>query len=415
MNIRHRQTCRVCSNPNLVEVIDLGGQFLQGAFCKKGLPSPSLRKIPTKLVRCDTSKNENACGLVQMSVTTPPEILYSNYWYKSGVSNTMRKHLLSVVESCLSLVPNPSHVIDLAANDGTLLSNYPNDIKKIAVDPSDIARSIKIQNCEVINDLFPNKYLSSKKIKFDIVTTIAMFYDIENPVEFVRKIKEILSPDGIWVFEVAYLPKTLKQTSYDTIVGEHISYFSLSSLEYIAKMAGLKIFRVEENDINGGTIRCYCCHEECFVFDQHENRNMINQMRQLEFDMELDTDKPYESFRSRVKVVSEELVSLLKRIKADGKTIHLYGASTKINTVLQYCGIDERVISYAAERSEEKFGAMTLGTNIPIISEKDSLAKSPDYYLVGPWHFKNEILERESENIKNGIKYIFPLPKLEIY
>lgn len=418
MNLKHRQTCRICGNKNLTKVIDLGEQFLQGSFEKAGFTSPSKRKISTELVRCDTKNNENSCGLVQMLVTTPPLILYSNYWYRSGVSQTMRDHLKSIVNNAISIKGKTgkiNEVLDIACNDGTLLSFYPEELNKTGIDPSDIANKVKAPNTQIINDLFPTKKLQNKDLSFSIITSIAMFYDLENPIDFCFNIKKILSKDGIWILEVAYLPATLEQVSYDTIVGEHLEYYSLSSLEFLFKETGLRIFNAELNDINGGSILCYVAHDDNFLFDTEESRLNLNKIRMKEFDMELDTDKPYEIFRSKVKVQKYELLKLINKIKEENGTIHLYGASTKCNTLLQYCELDNRTIEYAAERSEEKWGAKTLGTNIKIISEEESRKMKPNYYLVGPWHFKEEILKRESETIKNGTKFIFPLPTLEIY
>lgn len=412
MNLKHRQTCRSCGNTHLVDVIDLGDQYLQGSFVKEGMTKPTTRRIPTKLVRCDTSKNENACGLVQTSVTTPPKILYSNYWYQSGISKTMKDHLKGIVDEIVQLV-NPKVVLDIAANDLTLLRNYSPETVKVAIDPSDILRRSVLDNCHSINDLFPTKKLE-EVWRFDAITSIAMFYDLEDPVDFVRNIEKRLTPEGIWVVEVAYLPDTLAQVSYDTIVGEHLEYYTLSSLEYILKASGLRAFKAEVNDINGGSIKLWACKEDCFKYDTEVNNIFLTELRIKEFDLELDTDKPYEMFRSKVTIQRDELRKLIKGILAEGKIIHQYGSSTKANTLLQYCGLDYTSIPYAAERSPEKYGAMTLGTNIKIISEEESRAMKPDYYLVGPWHFKNEILKREAETINGGIKFIFPLPNVII-
>jgi DNA-binding Lrp family transcriptional regulator len=185
-------------------------------------------------------------------------------------------------------------------------------------------------------------------------------------------------------------------------------------LEYILKQADLKIVDAVLNDINGGSIRCYATHLDNFAFKKQEAVTRIKLLRQDEFDMELDTDKPYKNFQDRINVHKEELISLLKKLKKEGKTIHIYGASTKGNTILQWCGIDNRIIDVAAERNPDKYGAFTLGTDIPIVSEADSRAMKPDYYLVLPWHFKEEFLKREEETLKSGVGLIFPLPNVEI-
>ena len=413
MNLKHRQTCRICGNENLVEVIDLGDQYLQGSFVKKGMNSPTTRKIPTRLMRCDVSKSEDACGLVQTSVSVPTNVLYSNYWYQSAISKTMRDHLKGIVDEGLSFLPNASSVMDIAANDGTLLGYYRPEVSKVAVDPSDIARKIKLENCNVINDVFPSNRIND--INFDIITSIAMFYDVENPYDFVNAIKERLAWNGIWIVEVAYLPATLKQVSYDTIVHEHLMYYSLATLERVFEDVGMKVVKVNLNSINGGSIRCVVTHNDCFVHDDVENFDDINEIRVKEFDLALDTDTPYELFRSRVVLQKYELTKLISEIRAKGGVIHQYGSSTKANTLLQYCGLDHTIIPYAWERSPEKIGAKTLGTNIRIISEEEGRAIHPDYVLVGPWHFKEEILKREADTInKLGIKFIFPLPSVEV-
>lgn len=421
MNLKHRFSCRICGNTHLTDVVDLGEQYLQGSFVKEGVADPSLRKIPTKLVRCDTSKNENGCGFVQMSVSTPPQILYTNYWYQSAISKTMRDHLKYIVDEASNTRRHrdPEYlkpmlkVLDIACNDGTLLSNYAEMADKTGVDPSDIAKKINTARTSIINDLYPTPKLEGEY--FDIITSIAMFYDVENPIGFAQEIAKNLMDRGIWVLEVAYLPATLKQISYDTIVGEHLGYYSLSSLEHVFKSAGLRVFRAEINDVNGGSILCFVCKNEDFQFyEKPEHTAILNKIRMQEFDMELDTNKPYEIFASQVLIHKYELSKLINGLVAQGKTIHLYGASTKCNTLLQYCGFDSKTIPYAAERSPEKWGAKTLGTNIQIISEEESRKMRPDYYLVGPWHFKKEILEREKGTIDSGVGFIFPLPKIEV-
>ena len=752
---------------------------------------PPLRKIPNVLVRCDPTKQEGACGLVQMAHSTPPEILYASYWYRSNISVTMRSHLNNIVETARALKPDIYNALDIGCNDGTLLSCYNQSLSKVGVDPSDIAKEIKLSNTRVINKTFP----CDLHHRFDVITSIAMFYDLEDPVNFCRHIQGHLQPKGLWIFEVAYMPIMFSNTSYDTICfkkgtfmigdqnrpieeiqegdrvfstdgtptqvikkyennfsgdlynikprflesfsctpehpipvlrgenvrfscgqfkprddwrleklewshakdvrendfmvmprlkprysdttmdltrynkideigyngdgllslpldedsawimglyvaegsntnktspglnfcvheketnlinrihdfarrigrkskiyrtipetkavnvriycaalhrafsewfgsgarnkkvpdfvlygtdkikiaflrglfagdgyvkgnqihlhtashalaqqtqlltaslgatiglthaspplknskingrivksgdswqlrgasrrlseifaykytsksnehtgyittkdyilvpihkiekekycgpvfnletkshtylvsnavvhncNEHIEYYSLSSLEFILRKAKLKIFRAELNDVNGGTIRCFATHEHNDEFDHPENAATVQALRSREFELELDTHEPYNDFNRRVVHHRIELQDLIHSLKAAGKRIHLYGASTKGNTIIQYCGFDNTVIDYAAERSVEKYGAKTLGTNIPIISEEESRAMKPDYYLVMPWHFRKEIVEREKDTIASGIKFIFPLPRVEI-
>lgn len=413
MHLVYRKTCRVCGSPTLTRVIDLGEQYLQGSFVKPGKELPPLRKIPTILLRCDPTQNENGCGLLQMAHSVPPNILYSAYWYRSGTNRTMREHLAGITRDVIDYIGGaPACVLDIGCNDGTLLRSYPATCQKWGVDPSDVAQEISA-DIHVIQDTFPSRSLDKtlNGQKFDVITSIAMFYDLEDPVGFVRNVAAALNPEGIWVFEMSYMPSMLKMDSYDTICHEHLEYYHLAVIENIMKRAGMKVVHVGLNDINGGSIRCYATH-----LDNHRFRPsaLMNELRQQEFDLELDTDKPYLAFQQRIETHRAELRALLQRLKNERKKIHVYGASTKGNTLLQWCGIDSTIVDVAAERNPDKYGAKTLGTNIPIVSEADSRAMNPDYYLVLPWHFKNEFLEREKDILSSGVGMIFPLPKIEV-
>lgn len=416
MHLVHRKTCRICGSKHLTPIINIGEQHLQGSFIKPGKEVPPLRKISTSLVRCNATEDENACGLLQMAHTVPPEILYSAYWYRSGTNQTMHDHLKGIAEQAVSISGKKSGIaLDIGCNDGTLLTYYPDSFKRFGVDPSDVAKEIQ-GDFTIIQDLFPSQELSRELSgkKVDIITSIAMFYDLEDPVSFANSIKDTLADDGLWIFEMSYMPLMLKMNSYDTICHEHLEYYSLAVIEYLLKKANLKIVNVEINEINGGSIRCFSTHVDNFKFKNENFAERIAQLRQEEFDLELDTDKPYKNFQDRINVHKEELSSLLKKLKREGKTVHIYGASTKGNTILQWCGIDHRLIDFAAERNPDKYGAITLGTDIPIISEKESRAMRPDYYLVLPWHFKKEFLLREKSILDAGTKMIFPLPSIEI-
>jgi len=401
----------------MTPVIDLGPQHLQGSFVKPGKELPPNRRIPLTLVRCDPTKDEKACGLLQMEHTVPPEILYSAYWYRSGTNNTMKNHLKSIAQEAVEILKRDSaNVLDIGCNDGTLLGYYPDSFKKYGVDPSDVAQEIDHDKVTVVQDVFPSIELNEKLChnKLDIITSIAMFYDLEDPIGFAKSIKQILAPEGIWIFEMSYMPSMLKMNSYDTICHEHLEFYSLAVIEYILRASGMKVFNVSLNNINGGSLRCYATHDNNYRYKNAQYAQNLKEMHQEEFDMELDTDKPYKNFQDRINVHRDELISLLKKLKSEGKKIHIYGASTKGNTILQWCGIDYRMIDCAAERNPDKYGARTLGTDIPIVSEQESRAMNPDYYLVLPWHFKEEFLEREKETLERGIGLIFPLPKIEV-
>jgi SAM-dependent methyltransferase len=295
MHLTFRKTCRVCGSAALTPVINLGEQHLQGSFVKPGKEMPPMRKIPLSLVRCDPTKDEKACGLLQMEHTVPPEVLYSAYWYRSGTNNTMKKHLKGIAEEAVSML-NKSNgsVLDIGCNDGTLFNFYPEGFRKYGVDPSDVAQEIDKKTATVIQDIFPSDELLNclHGTKMDIITSIAMFYDLEDPVAFANGIKNILAPEGIWIFEMSYMPMMLKMTSYDTICHEHLEFYSLAVIEYILKKSGMKVLNVTLNDINGGSLRCYATHVTNFKYKNEQYFRNIQAMHRAEFDLELDTDHP---------------------------------------------------------------------------------------------------------------------------
>jgi hypothetical protein len=293
---------------------------------------------------------------------------------------------------------------------------YPAEFEKFGVDPSDVAREISGDGISVLQDFFPSAELRERiqGQQFDIITSIAMFYDLEEPAAFVREVKGLLSGQGVWIFEMSYMPSMLELNSYDTICHEHLEYYSLSVLETLLGECGLKVVKVEFNDINGGSVRGYVTHASNFSFKDRQDQDALSEVRQREFDLALDTDKPYRHFQERVDRHKEELSALLKGLKREGRKIHVYGASTKGNTILQWCGIDNTIIDCAADRNPQKDGARTIGTEIPIVLEEKSRAMKPDYYLVLPWHFKKEFIARERTLLDSGVGFIFPLPTIEI-
>ncbi len=418
MYIKRKNSCRLCGNPDCRDFLDLGAQYFQGSFIKKGLPAPPKLKVPNLLMKCstDSDKFEDACGLVQTRYSVLPELLYDNYWYRSGVSDTMKKHLASIVKSSIELIKSPEKatVLDIASNDNTLLKNYPTQYVKIGIDPSNIAKEQNDASITVINDFFPSEKLSKYKSKFDIITSIACLYDIESPLNFASNVAELLSDDGVWIFEVAYWKTMMENLSYDSIVNEHIVHYTLESIEYLLDKSGLKLISCEKTDTNGGSIICKCSHQSSDILGAQKDAQNIKKLRIEEFDADLNNPDVIENFKGRVAAHAKGLYDLIRRIRQGNHTIHLYGASTKLNTLLGYCGIATDWTPYAAERSAEKYGATTIN-GVQIISEKESREMKPDYYLVGPYHFKDEILAREKEYLANGGKLIFPLPEVTVY
>jgi len=398
------KSCRLCRSDKLITVVDLGKQYIQHSFVHPLKNIGRSKKYPTHLVGCLD------CGLLQLKQTVSRNILYSVYWYRSGTNNTMKKHLKVMVKEIMEVVKiKKPKILDIGCNDGTMLQMFPKNSLKIGIDPSDISQG-ELSDFKLISDFFPSTKLAG--MKFDVVASIAMYYDVDDPVRFAKEVKKLLTQNGVWVLEVAYLPTMIKNNSYDTICHEHLLYFHLKVLEKIASTAGLKIVKADLNNINGGSIRCYLA-----LKSSNKYNNILSGLPQIhkeEKKTALDNQKIYSNFKKNIAKSKNSLLKLLKKLKKENQIIHIYGASTKGNTILQYCGIGRDLIQFAADKNPEKWGAKTPGAEIKIISEKESRQKNPDYYLVLPWSFKKEFLIRERKLLEKGTRMIFPLPNVEV-
>jgi SAM-dependent methyltransferase len=362
------------------------------------------------------TRNEDGCGLVQLRHTVPGAILYRSYWYRSGVNETMTRNLHQIAAQAEELVDlRPGDlVIDIGCNDGTLLDGYKaSDLKYLGFDPSDISRYAVEKGYEVVRDFYSYEHLRRRHVdrKARIITSIAMFYDLEYPCAFVEEVSRALADDGVWVIELHYLPAMLDMNQFDAIVHEHLEYYSLAVIERLLGDAGLRAVRAEVNDINGGSVRLFIRRAGHFAPEGGDGE-LLQQLRVREFEMALDAPDPYERFAAAAEHVREDLAAMCHRLVEDGKTIHVYGASTKGNTILQYAGIDHTLVPYAADRNPDKHGSETIGTKIPIISEERSRELEPDYYLALPWHFLDEFLDREREFLDRGGQFIVPMPEV---
>jgi len=399
-------------------VLSLGEQHIAGAFAGPGGEQPVSRRVPLELVRCDTERNENGCGLVQLRHTVPGAILYRSYWYRSGVNTTMTHNLHQIAaqaEEMVKLRPGDL-VIDIGCNDGTLLDGYrASDLRYLGFDPSDVSRYAVEKGYEVVRDFYAYEHVRQRHVdrRARIITSIAMFYDLEYPCAFVEDVSQALADDGVWVIELHYLPEMLDMNQFDAIVHEHLEYYSLAVIERLLAGAGLGVMRAEVNTINGGSVRLFVRRASSFA-PEGEDAELLQQLRVREFEMALDAPDPYERFAAAAERVREDLAAMCRGIVEQGKTIHVYGASTKGNTILQYAGIDHTLVPYAADRNPDKHGSETIGTKIPIISEAHSRELRPDYYLVLPWHFLDEFLDREREFLDRGGQFIVPMPEVRL-
>lgn len=404
------EKCRICGNPELLPVLSLGNQVLTGVFPRS--PKDKITCGPLELVKCHGAQ---ACSLLQLAHSYDSTEMYGdNYGYRSGLNRSMVSHLGRKVEKLLtqySLSPGDI-ALDIGSNDGTLLSKYPEVVVLFGMDPTaGKFREYYQPRINVIPDFFSaEKFLAAtggKKAR--IVTSIAMLYDLESPLDFVRQIASILDKNGIWHFEQSYMPSMIQVNAYDTICHEHLEYYGLRQIQWMLEKGGLKILDVEINDINGGSFAVTAALDSA---DLPSNESLIQKI--LKEESTFETTKPYEEFADRVSSHRDELCEKIVAIKREGASILGYGASTKGNVILQYCGLTTREIPAIAEVNPDKFGAYTPGTLIPIISEKEAHALKPDYLLVLPWHFRENLLEREATYLRAGGKMLFPLPSIQV-
>lgn len=405
--------CRICNSDDLTKVISLGEQYITSRFPVYG--DWNIPKISIDICLC------NICGLLQLLQTTNSSELYEyEYGYRSGISNTMRNHLQEYNKEIVNTVCELNKddiILDIGSNDSTMLNFYPDFIENLlGIDPTGSQFKEYYTRAELVPDYFTKENFM-KKYNYDytkkckIVSSISMFYDLPDPVQFAKDIHNILHDDGIWTCEQSYVLTMLKRNSIDTICHEHLEYYSLKQIKLIADKVDFKIINVLFNDCNGGSFRIYFAKKTCDKYV--ECCELINNILKEEIDYGLGRLDTYTKFMEKCDYEVNKLKELLKNINENGKNAHIYGASTKGNCLLQYGNIDETDIKYAVERNLNKVGKMT-NTGIEIISEETMRQNPPNYLLVLPYHFKDEIIVRENEFLENGGKIIFPLPELQI-
>jgi len=402
--------CRISGSAELLTVLDLGVQELTGVFPKER--GKTVTAGPLQLLWCPDS---NLLQLKQSYDLT--EMYGDNYGYRSGLNASMVEHLQTKAREIQRLRPLGAGdlVVDIGSNDATFLKSYDAPgIQRVGIDPTGRKfRRFYEEGIELIPDFFSADAFRSHcgEKKASILTSIAMFYDLEDPTAFVRDVASILADDGIWHFEQSYMPSMLRTNAYDTICHEHLEYYSLGVVKKLLESCGLKVLDVQMNAVNGGSFAVTAGKAE---YPLSPNNVVIEWLLRQEERMGLGTIEPYKRFATSVFEHRDSLTELVRGLVADGKKVIGYGASTKGNVLLQFCDLSEADLPCIAEVNEEKFGTFTPGTRIPIVSEEEARAMEPDYFLVLPWHFKSGILAREREFHASGGKFIFPLPEIEI-
>ncbi|MGI5339243.1 class I SAM-dependent methyltransferase [Streptomyces sp. CA-181903] len=393
--------CRICDNTELLPVLDLGPQALTGVFPRsRGEDVPY---VPLELVRCSPA----GCELVQLRHTADFGLMYGEgYGYRSSLNRSMADHLrgkVAAITKTVDLGPGDL-VLDIGSNDGTLLAAYPSGPSLVGVDPAaTVFAGTYPPGAELIPDFFAAGLLGGRRAK--VVTSIAMFYDLPRPMDFMREIRDVLADDGIWVTEQSYLPSMLHAAAYDVVCHEHLDYYGLRQIEWMAERTGLKVVDAELTPVYGGSLSLVLARSDS---PRAADERALARIRAGE------TDLPYAEFARRTEESRDRLMDFLTASRDKGLRTLGYGASTKGNVILQYCGVDETLLPCIAEVNEDKFGCYTPGTDIPIVSEKEARALGPDRFLVLPWIYRDAMIARERGFLASGGNLVFPLPTLEV-
>lgn len=379
-------SCRVCKSRGL-RFLEGFGDLAISDFTD--VPSEGT-KVPLNLVLCPN------CTLVQLEHDPPSELLYrDHYWYKSGMNQVIVDDLKDIVKKSLKECPlkKGEMFLDIGANDGTLLSFVPSRYYRVGVEPAQNLIKALIQHCTKAVSGFWETTKLDKKAK--IITAIGMFYDAIDPNIFVSKVKENLEEDGLFVAQMMTLKPMVEKNDVGNICHEHIEYYSYKSLVELYERNGLEIYKVEENNINGGSYRLYARHKD---------------KGSIEFEESYDIAQ----FIENIKKNRAETMLYIKEQVAQGKKVYLYAASTKGNTILQYYGLDSELIEGAAEKDKTKWGKYTVATNIPIIDEKEA-KKLADVFFVLPFGFIDSFVEKEKRFLQKGGKMFVCTPQFKVY
>jgi NDP-4-keto-2,6-dideoxyhexose 3-C-methyltransferase len=392
------ETCRSCCSGLLVRVLSLGDQYLSDFRDDDELPP----RYPLELVFC------RECFLLQLTETTPAgEMYHERYGFKSGVNATIREDLYGITENGRRLRPDAKSWLDIASNDGTLLASVPRTVRRVGIDPiAKYCDEAKQHADTIVNAFFAPELVDGP---FDVVTSISMFYDLDDPDAFVAGVKEVLAPDGVWIVQQNYLLTTLQLNAIDNICHEHLTYFGLLSLERLLERHGLEIFRVQTSMINGGSFRTMISRKGV---DRVETS--VGEQRSREMRFGLDTTAPYAEFATKVERSVGDIRRLVRGLNERGKRVAIYGASTRGGTIWQAAGLDHHDFVYAVERNPEKVGKRIASIQVPIVGEEYARDDMPDYMFVSPWFFRDEFVEREKEYLAAGGHLIFPIPRLMI-
>ena len=405
-----RATCRVCHSDQLTPLYSLGNQYVNNFINPEDLAT--CIKAPLEMILCEH------CTLLQLKHTAPQELLYAGfYWYKSGVTDTMKRALREISEKAETWfgLEAGDVVLDIGSNDGTLLRTYEvPGLITVGVEPaSNLIEEGRVGLTHCIHDFWNyESYHKEVGTQAKVITALGMFYDMEDPNQFISDAAKALTEDGVFIAQLMCLKNMMDTNDVGNICHEHLEFYSFHSLEYLFEHNGLEVFDVEINNVNGASYRLFARKKGADVTPAEGADERIARVRQDEEG--LDDKKVHLEFFERLETNKRKCVAFIKREVAKGKKVWVYGASTKGNVILQYYGLDHTLIEAAAERSPAKWGKYTVGSMIPCVSEEEARKAQPDYFLVLPYAFFDEFYEREHEWREKGGKFIVPLPEFKV-
>lgn len=415
MDSKRIECCRICGNKKLVSCINVGEQYLSSIFPSDLNYKKSLKKYSLEIVQC-IKTSESECGSLQLAFDHDFSNMYNEYPYTSSSNSSMKRILQDVAESGMNLghLQSNDTILDIGCNDGTLLNFFENgDYNLIGIDPAkNIESKVNSSKFVRVKDFFTAKSFNGvSKDKAKLVFGIAMFYHLSNPIMFCRDMASVLDDDGVVIIQMAYLPAMIKTNMYDNIVHEHVGYYGVNHMKFIFEQAGLEIFDVILNDVYGGSFRVFAKKKgNCrFKLTKRLKETLDDEIKWGIFER-----KTYSEFMNRINKTKDDLRLLLKKIKSEGKRTWIYGASTKGNTIMQFCGIGPDLVEAAADSNPFKFGKYLIGSDIPIFDENELRDKKPEYLLALPYSFVNAFREREKKLVENGTKFIVPLPNVRV-
>lgn len=407
--------CRVCGSSDLTEVLSLGEQFLASSFVKSNTGNPlATMRFPLTLVLCDRTKNPKGCGVLQLRETVGRDLLYRKYFYRSATNPMMHSALREIAQELMARIPFDAGdaVLDIGCNDGTMLSFFPASVRRFGIDPAENISPLKDfdPSIRILTDYFSQE--AARKVSgglhtFKAIASIAMFYDLDDPNSFVRDVKNLLHPDGVWCIQLSWLYDVIRNMNFFDICHEHLLYYSLGTLCALLHLHDLEIIDASTNPVNGGSLRVFVRHKKAGLSISPNVQKILDEEAAFGLNEPADT---FHEFGKKISDLKKNIVGYLRKEKERGGAVIGLGASTKGNVLLQYFGIGKELMPYLCDRNPEKIGLRTLGTDIEVISEERMRAMHPSCLLVLIWFFREELLKREREYLNSGGAMLFPMP-----